>query len=268
MRLSILGGLPLLLVALVGCANSDPIGGTGGEGGGPWVTHGPGGTTSGGKGATTGAGNGPAGNGPTGSGPSATTGTGTPGPGCGDGMCDANEDCLSCPNDCGACGPSCGDSQCDGSETCQSCPGDCGACAVCGDGVCNPTETCSSCYQDCGICACMPDGFEPNNGSPSAKAVASGADYCMLSVCAADVDWLKFTVAHGFTAEITFQNGQGDLDLEIYSAQTLAYITGSYTNADTESVTLSGLSAGTYWARVYGYQGATNPSYCFHVDTN
>jgi hypothetical protein len=251
-------------LAVAGCANSDPVGGSGGEGGGPWSTHGSETTTSG-KGAT-----GATGGGTTGGGPATTsTGTGSPQPGCGDGQCDANEDCASCAADCGACaGPMCGDGQCNGGETCQTCPGDCGSCATCGDSVCAPTETCMSCYQDCGVCACMADAFEPNNGSPSATPVASGTDYCDLSICAGDVDWIAFTVSHGLDAKITFVNGQGDLDLEIYSAQTLGYVSGSYTGNDGEEVVLSGLAAGTYWARVYGYQGATNPSYCFRVTTN
>ncbi len=258
--------LAVALLVLTGCATSDPVGGTGGEGGGPWSTHGPSGTnsdgTGAGKGATTG-GNGAV----TGAGSGGSSGAGSP-PACGDGQCDAAEDCTTCPMDCGACGPMCGDGQCDGGETCQTCPGDCGACATCGDGTCQATETCASCYQDCGSCACVADAFEPNNNSPSATPVASGNDYCMLSICAGDVDWIGFSVAHGFTARISFHDAEGDLDLEIYSAQTLGYLTGSYTNADVESVTMSGLAAGTYWARVYGYQGASNPSYCFHVDTN
>ena len=97
---------------------------------------------------------------------------------------------------------------------------------------------------------------------------STGTDYCNLSVCSGDVDWLAFTVAHGFTAKITFHQGQGDLDLEIYSAQNLSYVDGSYSHDDDESLTLSGLSAGTYWARIYGYQSGTNPDYCFRVDTN
>ncbi|MFC1611087.1 MopE-related protein [Myxococcota bacterium] len=44
---------------------------------------------------------------------------------------------------------SCGDTHCNGEEDCQSCPSDCGAC--CGDGTCTPayTEDCESCPADC-----------------------------------------------------------------------------------------------------------------------
>jgi hypothetical protein len=188
---------------------------------------------------------------------------------CGDAYCDDAEDCDSCPDDCGTCTEACGDGVCDATtEDCDTCPDDCGACSVCGDGTCSPDETCKSCYQDCGICACMPDVFETNDTSPNATPVASGTDYCDLSVCANDVDWLEFQIASGFTAKTTFHEDQGDLDLEIFSAQTLNYITGSYSTDDDESVTLTGLSPGTYWARVYGKSGSVNPDYCFRVDAN
>ncbi len=36
---------------------------------------------------------------------------------------------------------------CDSDETCSNCPNDCGAC--CGNGACGSGETCNSCFQDC-----------------------------------------------------------------------------------------------------------------------
>ena len=52
--------------------------------------------------------------------------------GCGDGTCDYDEDCVTCPQDCGEC--------------------------VCGDGVCDaPVEDCVNCPEDCGVCTyCTP----------------------------------------------------------------------------------------------------------------
>jgi len=49
-------------------------------------------------------------------------------------------------------GPVCGDSTCDANEDCSSCPGDCGICPYCGDGSCNSGESCSNCETDCGEC--------------------------------------------------------------------------------------------------------------------
>lgn len=137
--------------------------------------------------------------------------------------------------------------------------------AVCGDGSCDAGEDCDSCSEDCGVCGCMPDALEPNAGSGSASPTSLGVDYCGLSVCAGDFDWFEFDVGSSFTATITFFHAEGDLDLEIYSAQTNNYVNGSYSANDDETVTLN-VSPGTYWARVYGDLGAENPDYCFRVD--
>lgn len=48
-------------------------------------------------------------------------------------------------------GTSCGDGNCDGDEDCDTCPDDCGSCSVCGDGVCDPDESEFDCPQDCDI---------------------------------------------------------------------------------------------------------------------
>jgi hypothetical protein len=76
---------------------------------------------------------------------------GGPAPACGDGVCDAGEDCSSCAEDCGECPVSsyCGDGFCDIDEDAESCPEDCSAC---GDGICDVYEDCSICDADCGVC--------------------------------------------------------------------------------------------------------------------
>ena len=44
---------------------------------------------------------------------------------CGDTTCNPDEDCNSCPGDCGECPPSCGNGNCQAGEDCASCPDDC-----------------------------------------------------------------------------------------------------------------------------------------------
>jgi hypothetical protein len=97
--------------------------------------------------------------------------------------------------------------------------------------------------------------------------VADAMTYCSRSICGADVDWYEFSVSTGFTATITFTDAVGDLDMEAYSAATVAWIAGSYSAGDMEVITQTGIAAGTYWVRVYGYAGAENPDYCVTVNT-
>jgi hypothetical protein len=111
---------------------------------------------------------------------------------CDDGTCNSDEDCETCPEDCGDCPviPYCGDSTCDANEDCSSCPGDCGECegeeegeeeggdgdegsggggsgSDCGDGYAEGSEecdmddlegqTCVGLGYDLGILACTED---------------------------------------------------------------------------------------------------------------
>jgi hypothetical protein len=91
---------------------------------------------------------------------------------CGDGLCESDEGCADCPDDCGACAP-CDDGSCDAAtEDCTSCPEDCGRCDVCGDSACVPPESCASCAADCGPC------------DPCGDGACSAGENCAL--CAAD----------------------------------------------------------------------------------
>src|SRR5687768_15571295 len=100
-------------------------------------------------------------------------------------------------------------------------------------------------------------GTAYNLGTLTAPKTAS-------SLAMADAaDWYKFTTTKagvtGNSVAINFQHGQGDLDLALYNVygQRLR-ISESVTNS--ESVSLSGLTAGTYYVKAYGYRGVTNPA--------
>jgi hypothetical protein len=66
------------------------------------------------------------------------------------------------------------------------------------------------------------------------------------------------------SASISFQHALGDLDLALYDAggRLLRYSNGV---SNGEAISLSGLTAGTYYLRAYGYRGVTNPSYSLNV---
>jgi hypothetical protein len=107
--------------------------------------------------------------------------------------------------------------------------------------------------QGGGQSSCADDPFEPNDAPSSAKTLASGT-YEDLALCSADEDHYRFTVpsGHTLTVSIDFDHAEGDLDLELYAGNTVA--DGSYSVANSESVSASGST--TYIARVYGYSGA------------
>jgi hypothetical protein len=64
---------------------------------------------------------------------------------------------------------------------------------------------------------------------------------------------------------ISFLNAQGDLDLVLLNSNGQR-VRFAASFDDGEQFSLGGLAAGTYYIRVYGFQGATNPSYSLSVN--
>ncbi|MDX1927507.1 MAG: pre-peptidase C-terminal domain-containing protein [Pirellulaceae bacterium] len=85
-----------------------------------------------------------------------------------------------------------------------------------------------------------------------------------------DVDWFQFTtVATGnavHEAAINFAHAQGDLELELYDASD-RLLERSTTSNDLEVVSLRDRPAGTYFLKVTGFGGATNPAYSLRLNT-
>ncbi len=83
-------------------------------------------------------------------------------------------------------------------------------------------------------------------------------------------DWFQFTTVeagnsvHGATLQFT--HTQGDLELELYdSADRL--LERSSTSNDSENVSLRNRPAGTYFLKVSGFNGASNPAYSLRLNT-
>ncbi|MBX9584357.1 MAG: pre-peptidase C-terminal domain-containing protein [Gemmataceae bacterium] len=112
------------------------------------------------------------------------------------------------------------------------------------------------------------DAYEENDTQ------AAAADLGTLSVARAvsglalaDAnDWFKFTTTAAGTGSVSlaFSNALGNLSLRLYDSggRVLATSAGS---GDTETVSLAGRPAGTYWVRVYGVSSAFNPNYTLTV---
>ena len=67
------------------------------------------------------------------------------------------------------------------------------------------------------------------------------------------------------TVSISFSNSQGNLQLGLYnSAGTL--LASSLTTGNSETVSLNGLAAGTYFVKVFGLNGALNPNYSLTIN--
>ena len=118
--------------------------------------------------------------------------------------------------------------------------------------------------------ALVDDAYEQNDTRSTARNLGTVTSPRTISglVMADYNDWYRFsTTARGTSSDfvaINLQNAQGDLDLELYNVygQRIGY---AGTTSNTERISLANLAAGTYYARVYGYRGATNPSYSLTI---
>ncbi|MDJ0718330.1 MAG: DVUA0089 family protein [Prochloraceae cyanobacterium] len=92
-----------------------------------------------------------------------------------------------------------------------------------------------------------------------------------LIITQGESDWFQFQIDSPGGLEdkiaINFLHSLGDLDLELYDPNTslTVPIRSSTSVNDFESISLEGLTAGTYYARVYGYQGVANPDYSLNI---
>jgi|GEM_PF-646105 len=118
------------------------------------------------------------------------------------------------------------------------------------------------------------DRFEINNTRTTAKSFGNLQGVLsenMLSIHnAADEDWYSFTTLAAANSTnfvgIDFSHAVGDIDLELYN-QAGQRIGNSNSTSNEETISLQGLAAGTYYARVLGFNGATNPEYYLFIDT-
>jgi hypothetical protein len=118
--------------------------------------------------------------------------------------------------------------------------------------------------------ALVDDGYEQNDTLGTARGLGTiTSPRAINGLVMADAnDFYRFTLSTrpgtSDKVSIGFLNSQGDLDLAVYNiyGQRVRYV-GTTSNG--EQVSLSGLAAGQYYVRVYGYLGATNPAYSLSI---
>ncbi|WP_084613232.1 clostripain-related cysteine peptidase [Planktothrix rubescens] len=111
------------------------------------------------------------------------------------------------------------------------------------------------------------DRFEENDAPDKATPLApvNGAiNQQNLVIKSGNDDYFQFEIPSSLEADrllsISFQHNQGDLDLELLNSEG-TIVGSSATVGNQESISLEGLAAGSYKAKVFGYGGASNPNY-------
>ncbi|MFC1587594.1 pre-peptidase C-terminal domain-containing protein [Planctomycetota bacterium] len=100
------------------------------------------------------------------------------------------------------------------------------------------------------------DNFEPNDSSNNAAVISENT---YTSLRCNDDDWFRIYVSSGQNLSITinFAHSSGDLDIRLYNSS-LSLVTAGTSSSSNETVATDNTTAGYYYVKVYGFQGATN----------
>jgi hypothetical protein len=106
--------------------------------------------------------------------------------------------------------------------------------------------------------------FEPNETQAAAAAITSGATNSAAISSSTDVDFFKITTTASSNITYNLAGPSGvDFDLTIYNSAGTQIGAGTSGTA-TETVTLNNQAAGTYYIKVFGYNGA-NSATCYTI---
>ncbi len=108
------------------------------------------------------------------------------------------------------------------------------------------------------------DVYESNNSRTAARAIATNTNITAQIGTSTDQDWFSFsTTSTARNIRITLTGLPADYDVELYnSAGTLV---GSSANGSTtsETINFNTTTTGTYFVRVFGYNGAFSSTACY-----
>ncbi|MEX2308755.1 MAG: lysyl oxidase family protein [Pirellulales bacterium] len=111
----------------------------------------------------------------------------------------------------------------------------------------------------------LADVFEPNDTFGTAYDLGVMGEFSAsgLSIHASgNDDYYLITAAEtgDIDIDLFFSHDSGDIDLEVYD-ENQSLVDDSTSSNDTEHVTIAAIQGETYYLRVYGFEGETNPEY-------
>jgi hypothetical protein len=110
-----------------------------------------------------------------------------------------------------------------------------------------------------------PGSFDVStNGTASGAAlIPFNTDVKGLISPTGDNDYYRFVITTGGTATITLSTLPADYDLRLYSSNGTTQLAISQNGGTTSETITRTYTAGTYYARVYGFNGANNATTCY-----
>lgn len=134
--------------------------------------------------------------------------------------------------------------------------------AVC-SGTSGSYSTASSFTTQSAATTCT-DVYESNNSINTSKAIAVNTNITALIGSSSDNDYFRFSNSSSQrNIQVTLSNLPADYDLRLYNSKGQLLGTSQNGGTASEGLKYNNAPVGTYYARVYGYNGAFNTSSCY-----
>lgn len=133
--------------------------------------------------------------------------------------------------------------------------------AVCSDGPGNYSPAATFTTQNAGGCS---DPFEANNSRNTAKNITPGTAVNALIGTSTDVDYFRFTItSSNRNIKVDLTNLPLDYDLRLWRNNSNIAVSENSGNAPEQIIINNANTSGTYFAHVYGFQGAFSATQCY-----
>jgi hypothetical protein len=106
--------------------------------------------------------------------------------------------------------------------------------------------------------------YEPNESLAAAAAVSTGSALSAAITTTTDQDWFKVTLASASNFNISLTGLAGDYDLVLYNSAGTQLAISENGGTTSEIITTTSSAAGTYYVKVFGYNGASSAT-CYSL---
>lgn len=107
--------------------------------------------------------------------------------------------------------------------------------------------------------------YEANETQATAATIATGAAISAAISTATDIDYYKFTTTGTNNLAISLTNLPADFDLVLYNSAGTQIGSSANGSTTSESIAYANAAAGTYYIKVFGYNGALSTTVCYNL---
>lgn len=108
--------------------------------------------------------------------------------------------------------------------------------------------------------------YEPNETLATAAAVATNTNLSAGITTTTDSDWYSFTITGTNNLSITLSTLPADYDIILFNSAGTELARSENGGTTSETITRASSAAGTYYIRVFGYNGALSTTACYTLN--